>query len=122
LPVQPHTACRILVVEDDHITRHALVRVLSLGGYHPVAAATVAEGLAKLDSQACAILDLNLPDGFGTQILKQIRSEGLPIQVAVATGTTDDEAFSEAECHHPDLLLRKPIDLDILLEWLHAAV
>jgi DNA-binding NarL/FixJ family response regulator len=74
--------------------------------------------LAALDGQTCAILDLNLPDGLGTVILERIREEERPIRVAIATGTTDLDLLSEAERHGPDLVLRKPVDLNALLEWL----
>jgi len=103
------------------MARDALVHLLSRLGYHTVAACTVAEGLARLDGHACAILDLNLPDGHGTTILQRIRAENRPMKVAVATGTSSGELLDEAKKHKPDLLLRKPIDVNVLLAWLESA-
>lgn len=102
------------------MARDALVRFLSRLGHHTVAAGTVAEGLARLDGQHCAILDLNLPDGHGTEILKRIRAEKHPTRVAVVTGTTDEELWAETEKYQPELLLRKPFDVKVLVEWLKA--
>ena len=81
----------------------------------------MADGLAALDGQGFAILDLNLPDGLGTVILERIRSDRRPIQVAVATGTGDGVLLSDAASYRPDLLLRKPYDVNVLIEWLDSA-
>jgi DNA-binding NarL/FixJ family response regulator len=103
-------------------------------GHVPVLAATIAEGLSKLSttwSQSragadhghrtdpdCAILDLNLPDGPGTELLAQIRAQKIPIPVAVATGSCDARLLDETTRLAPDLLMFKPIDVDVLLQWL----
>jgi two-component system response regulator TctD len=121
VPARLKTPCRVLIVEDNQTARDALVQLLKQLGYHTDAAGTVAEGLAQLNGQQCAILDVNLPDGLGTAILKRIRTESRPIRVAVATGTTDDELMAEVRSHKPDLLLRKPFDVNALLDWLEAA-
>ncbi|WP_146192200.1 response regulator [Marinilabilia rubra] len=46
---------------------------------------TLAESLEALDSQMpdVVILDLKLPDGNGTDVLKKIRNENLPVKVLV---------------------------------------
>ena len=121
VPAKTRPPRSILVVEDDETARDALVQLLRHLGYAPVAAGTVADGLALIDGQACAILDLNLPDGYGTVILRRIRAENRPIRVAVATGTTDDELLTEALASGPDILLRKPFDVNALIAWLEAA-
>jgi CheY-like chemotaxis protein len=119
---KPQEPFGVLIVEDDPFTRNALANILADVGYEPVPAATVAEGLKKLGGQVCAILDLNLPDGFGTAILERIRSEGRPIRVAVASGTTDGPLLAEAKRLNPDLLIKKPYDLNVVLRWLEEAV
>lgn len=111
----------VLLVEDEQVSRDLLVHILRRHGYRVAAAGTVAEGLAQLDGQTCAILDLNLPDGLGTEILERIRAEQRPIRVVVATGTTDPALLRDAERYAPDLLLRKPVDMKELLAWLASA-
>src|SRR5687768_13097218 len=78
----------VLIVEDDAVTRMALVLLLSQLGYDTVPVATVAEGVERLDGQDRAILDLNLPDGLGTEVMRRILNEKRPIRVIVTTGTT----------------------------------
>lgn len=115
------TASSILIVEDDQMARNALVHVLGHLGYHTISAGTVAEGLAQLNGQQFAILDLNLPDGSSIEILERIRVEKHTMRVAIATGTTDDQLLSKAKTYRPDLLLRKPFNVNMLLAWLEAA-
>lgn len=111
----------MLIVEDDSLISAALVYLLTRRGHHAVAVGTVADGLAALDGQGFAILDLNLPDGLGTTVLAQIRADRRPIRVAVATGTSDAILLADAEKHRPELLLRKPYDVNALIKWLDSA-
>jgi CheY-like chemotaxis protein len=111
---------RILIVEDDAVSLRALDAILRCWGHTTDTAASVAEGMEKLDGQDCAILDLNLSDGAGTDVLRRIRDEGRAIRVAVATGTTDRELLADVHALAPDLLIIKPINLNVLLEWLDA--
>jgi DNA-binding response OmpR family regulator len=64
------------------------------------------------------VLDLNLPDGVGTTILQRIRDERRAMKVAVATGADEGELLAEARRLGPDLLLRKPYNVNELLKWL----
>jgi two-component system response regulator TctD len=116
----PPPRCRVLVVEDDRISRTALVQLLSIMGYEPCAAATVAEGLARLDGQQALLLDLNLPDGLGTAILEKVRSERRPIRVAVITASFDEWLMADVDKLKPDAIFRKPLDVGALREWLRA--
>ena len=111
----------ILIVEDDAHTRRLLVTLLSLSGYQAEPAASIAQGLERLDGHAFVLLDLNLPDGLGTIVLERIRSQRLPIRVAVISGTSDEELVNDAARLLPDLFLHKPIDVAVLLEWLGSA-
>ena len=121
MQIKLKTERSILVVEDDQITRNALVYLLKRLGYRVDAAGTVADGLAQLNGQHFAILDLNLSDGIGTTILDRIRSEKRPIRVAVASGTEDDRLWGNAAKYKPDLLLRKPLNVNEILAWLGTA-
>ncbi len=121
MPLAEKIACRILVVEDDQQARDALVLLLSRFGFQTDTAGSVAEGLERLHEQQCAILDLNLPDGHGTEILERIRAENRPVRVAVVSGTTDEQLWTETQKYEPELLLRKPFDINVLLEWLATA-
>jgi len=111
----------VLIVEDDEVTRSALVKLLSQLGFDTVPVATVAEGVERLDGQARAILDLDLPDGPGTEVMRRILDERRPIRVVVTTGSTSTGLIGEANRLRAELILRKPIDVNELLEWLGDA-
>jgi len=102
---------RMLLVEDDPDTRNLLRRILTLCGWVVVEAGSIAEGLAWLDPPPdCVVLDLELPDGDGSLILKKIRDDGLMTRVVVNTGIVDAARLGKVADLHPDCLLRKPLD------------
>jgi DNA-binding response OmpR family regulator len=104
------------VVEDDHITSGALRAIFERRGWNVTIASTLAEAYPILDSQPdCVILDLMLPDGDGVEILARVRATGLPIRVAVTTGSSDFERLRAVADLRPDILLSKPISLEQLL-------
>ena len=120
MPVRTQSACKILIVEDDRSVRSALVQLLGHLGYQVVAAEGVTEAIAKLDGQGVAILDLNLADGAGTTLLERIRTDRPSMKVAIATGASDPALLADVARHRPDLLLRKPYNVNELLEWLDS--
>ena len=82
-------------------------------------AATVTEGLDKLASEPShLILDLNLPDGLGTVILRHVRTKNLPVKVAVLSGTADASLLGEAADLRPDATFTKPPDWEALIGWI----
>jgi DNA-binding response OmpR family regulator len=104
----------MLVVDDDRTTRDVLRAIFGQMGWEVDVAATVEDGLAHLDPPPDAlILDLSLPDGSGTEILRRIRRDRLPTRVAVTTGHDPDSLGHVAELR-PEALLQKPIDVDEL--------
>ena len=101
--------------------RRALILLLSQLGFDTVSVATVAEGYERLDGQDRAILDLNLPDGLGTDVMQRIIDEHRPIRVLVTTGSTSAELLGEANRLRAEQILRKPINVNQLVDWLNDA-
>jgi DNA-binding response OmpR family regulator len=68
-------ASTILLVEDDAPTRTFLADHLTADGYDVLVAATCAEGLRLLEQQFpdLALVDLNLPDGSGYDLIRRVR-------------------------------------------------
>ncbi len=103
---------RLLVVDDDDHTRIAMHALFSRRGWQVGLAATVAEGLSRLDpAPRCIILDLNLPDGGGETILREVRSKYPGTLVAVCSGSTDSLQLAEVRDLQPELMLCKPYDI-----------
>src|SRR4051812_13940425 len=106
----------LLVVEDDRVTRELLRSIFARMGWQVCVASTVADGLARLDPPPdLLILDLTLPDGDGTDLLRHIRSAHLPTRVAVTTGH-NPALLSAVTQLKPDALLQKPIDVEAVFQ------
>jgi CheY-like chemotaxis protein len=120
----PAAAVRVLVVEDDHPTGHALQLLLTHYRYDVVTAHSVAQALEALSSGPApdaVLLDLMLPDGDGLRVLEAIRSRGLHSQVTVLTGVGDPERLDQATKLKPDAVLQKPVDFPQILKQLPSA-
>jgi DNA-binding response OmpR family regulator len=109
----------VLLVEDDALIRIGLLALLRISGHNAVAAASVAEAATQLDADTPThlLLDLNLPDGAGTVILRRIRQHALPTRVALLTGAIDTALLEEAHALGIDAVFIKPPDWDELLAW-----
>jgi DNA-binding NtrC family response regulator len=78
---------RILVIDDERPILATLEALLGRHGYQTDIAATAAAGLRLLKSNTPAVilLDLQLPDAEGLQMLGQIKAEYPNIQVIILT-------------------------------------
>ena len=106
----------VLIVDDDPGTRLALARLFEGRGLRVVAASTVTEALALLQTQpASVVLDLDLPDGRGELILRTVREQGLPLRVCVCTAAVDPARLENVARLGPDALLAKPVEFEVLV-------
>jgi DNA-binding response OmpR family regulator len=85
-------------------------------------AGTVAEAMGALAQRPdWVLLDLMLPDGCGTDVLRKLRAEGPPSKVCVITGC-GPQKLEEVRVLRPDLILKKPLDVEGLLAALTSEV
>ena len=109
---------KVLIVEDNPVARVALERLLARRGFCVQTAGTLRRGRELLDGQAAVILDLDLPDGSGAELLRQIRTENRRIKVMVVTGSVDPALLGDVRSLNPDALFHKPLDFRAMLEHL----
>jgi len=84
---------RILLVEDESSIAEPFARMLGREGFTATVAATAASALELFDREApdLVLLDLNLPDGDGRDVARELRSRSLvPIIMLTARGTETD--------------------------------
>src|SRR4051794_38562315 len=84
---------RILFVEDEASIAEPFASALRREGFEPVLARTAAEALARAEQQApdLVLLDLNLPDGDGRDVARELRRKrDTPILMLTARGTETD--------------------------------
>ena len=119
---RPEVALRVLVVEDDPSTAHALELLLRHQGYTVQTANSVLEALRHVTTEPdVVLLDLMLPDGDGMGVLEAVRAKGLKTRVVVITGVGDPDYLARVHLLKPEALLRKPVDFSQILEELSAA-
>jgi CheY-like chemotaxis protein len=114
---------RVLIVEDDDSTRHSLARLFRLNGADVATSSCAAGALEKLEwGPDWVILDLHLaPGGDGEVVLRAIRDAGLPIKVAVVTGSADRARLAALQEFQPECVLVKPIQFSALLECVNPS-
>src|SRR5437870_3668915 len=79
---------RIPVVDDEELTRWSLTEALRSWGYSSVEAAAGSVALAAFDAEqpAAVLLDVNLPDGSGLDVLREIKRRQPDAVVIMITG------------------------------------
>lgn len=85
---------QILIVEDDEDTAEVVCTLLESAGYNAVAVDRGEAALYEISASSpdLVLLDLNLPDIHGLEILKQVRTQSfLPMIVLSAFGKERDK-------------------------------
>jgi two-component system response regulator TctD len=111
---------RLLLVEDTEDVADAIAASFARRGHavdHVTTLADAAHNLAVQDYDA-AILDIGLPDGTGTELLRAMRADGRTLPVLMLTARADVEDRVAALDKGADDYLVKPFDL----RELHARV
>lgn len=114
---------QVHIVEDDAAVRESLTLLL-VGRGHAVAAYADAGGfLAAIGpaSAGCAIVDLNLPDMDGNDLLSAARSTAPDLAFIVLTGHADVARAVEAMKRGATDFVEKPADPGRLLAAVAAA-
>ena len=114
----------ILVIDDDETIRWALREALRSWGFEALEAGTVAEGLAAFnaDSPSAVLLDIDLPDGSGLDVLREIKRENSEAIVIMITGNVQvDNTISALRGGAYDFI-GKPINLEELRVTIRNAI
>ena len=115
---------RILIVEDDGTLNELLCMHLKEKGYQPRGVFTADEARAALHEWApdAVLLDHQLPDGTGLDMLAEIKASGQTIPVIMITGVNDIGLPIEAIKQGAYDFIRKPMDDAELEASLHNAL
>ncbi len=116
---------RILVVDDNIATRYSVRRVLEHHGFHVDEAGTGREGLdaaGRLD-YAALVLDVNLPDMSGFDVVRELRAQPrtslLPVVHVSAASVSTGDLITGLDAG-ADAYLIHPVDPDVLLATLRS--
>jgi DNA-binding NtrC family response regulator len=114
-PLKDHRQ-KILVVDDEKMIRWSLGEALRGWGYEPIQAETATAGLAAFDADqpAAILLDINLPDGSGLEVLRQIRHrQADAVVIMITANVLVDETIAALRGGAYDFI-GKPINLEEL--------
>ncbi|MFZ1699491.1 MAG: sigma-54 dependent transcriptional regulator [Pyrinomonadaceae bacterium] len=107
---------KILIVDDDRSIRWALDKTLESWGYETVQAETVAEANEKFahEEPAAVLLDIDLPDGSGLDVLTHITEADPSAIVIMVTGNVDVKNTVAALRGGAHDFIGKPVNLEEL--------
>ena len=107
----------IAVVDDDESLRHSLLRLFRSVGYSVEGFTSARDLLSSLAARKprCVILDLQLPDMSGVELLERFAKLADAPPVVVITGNDDPCVRDRCVALGAQRYLRKPLDCDALL-------
>ena len=104
---------KILVVDDDQLTRAVLQHNVILAGYDVIVASNGREAMQKIQEVTpdLIVVDLVMPDMNGFEMLRRIRSnkETMQTPVIVVSALQSQTDIEEAKASGADIYLTKPI-------------
>ncbi|GHE95554.1 DNA-binding response regulator [Aliiroseovarius zhejiangensis] len=115
---------RILLVEDDPTTSRSIELMLTHANLNVYATDLGEEGvdLAKLYDYDLILLDLNLPDMNGHEVLRQLRMSRVETPILILSGADDTENKIKGFGFGADDYMTKPFHREELIARIHAII
>jgi len=115
---------RILLVEDDPTTSRSIELMLTHANLNVYCTDMGEDGvdLAKLYDYDLILLDLNLPDMSGHDVLRQIRQARVETPILILSGSDDTENKLKGFGFGADDYLTKPFHREELVARIHAII
>ena len=107
---------RVFVADDSPLVRAAVVRRIRDAGREVVEADSV-KTATEVDPStlACALLDLDLGDGWGTDVAEHLRTNASALPIAFFTSEAGGDRVERARAFGP--VFAKPEEIDGAIEW-----
>jgi two-component system, cell cycle response regulator CtrA len=115
---------RVLLIEDDSATAQSIELMLKSEGFNIYTTDLGEEGvdLGKLYDYDIILLDLNLPDMPGFDVLKSLRVSKVNTPILILSGMADIELKVRGLGYGADDYMTKPFHKDELVARIHAVV
>jgi hypothetical protein len=109
---------RVLIVDDDALTRRVLVKVLRAEGCDATGTGSGAEALEHLRAGPHDVLitDLVMPGMSGLELISAARTLPYPLRIIIISGAQRSEQALPEDV----IWLAKPLDADLLIEAIRA--
>ncbi len=113
------SAAQLLVVDDDDLSRGLIALNFGRAGYAVTPANNGADALALLAARSFSLvlLDIDMPDLNGIEVLAQLRRQRsvLELPVIMVTANAHESSVIEALSHGANDYLVKPVNMQIAL-------
>ena len=115
---------RILLVEDDPTTSRSIELMLTHANLNVYCTDLGEDGidLAKLYDYDLILLDLNLPDMSGHEVLRQLRLARIDTPILILSGSDDTDSKLKGFGFGADDYLTKPFHREELVARIHAII
>jgi two-component system, cell cycle response regulator CtrA len=115
---------RILLIEDDPVITGSIELMLRSENFHVRAVALGEDGvhLGKLNEHDLILLDLNLPDMSGYDVLRSLRTAMVKTPTLILSGLASVESKVKGLGFGADDYLTKPFHKDELIGRIHAVL
>jgi two-component system cell cycle response regulator CtrA len=115
---------RVLLIEDDSAMAQSIELMLKSEGFNVYTTDLGEEGvdLGKLYDYDIILLDLQLPDMSGFDVLKQLRVNKISTPILILSGSTQIENKVKGLGFGADDYMTKPFHKDELIARVHAVV
>ncbi len=115
---------RVLLVEDDPTTSKSIELMLTHANLNVYATDMGEEGvdLAKLYDYDLILLDINLPDMNGHEVLRQLRLSRIDTPILILSGDDGTESKLKSFGFGADDYLTKPFHREELVARIHAII
>ncbi|MDR3605945.1 MAG: response regulator transcription factor [Oligoflexia bacterium] len=101
---------RVLLVEDDPLIVKTLKMSLPYKGFEVTSCESFKQGIETFRSRSfdVVLLDVNLPDGNGFELCREIRKENDTVPILMLTAKTDEASAVQGLGEGADDYIRKP--------------
>ena len=115
---------RVLLIEDDSATAQSIELMLKSEGFNVYTTDLGEEGvdLGKIYDYDLILLDLNLPDMSGMDVLRTLRVGKINTPIMILSGTAEIETKVKTFSGGADDYMTKPFHKDELVARIHAIV
>ncbi|TDG22977.1 sensor histidine kinase [Paraburkholderia silviterrae] len=122
VPARPLKGLRVLIAEDNRLNRNLLRDQLSILGAKVVEAGNGNEALSMLTQARVDVVltDIDMPDMNGFDLLREMRSRGLPMPVYAVSASTRPEDVAKGRAMGFAGYFTKPVPLAVLASALGA--